>query len=267
MSPNPNRESIQKHLMDRETYNALEHQIPYIFSIQSNSHNLFYFWANHCFDPEHEQTEQIEIARNNFVNNTNTKKHAFIEANVQIPFPTKKESIEKAWESGLLVRLATQNNISFSCAEPTRWEEIEYLEKFFSKEDLLYSYYWIRLGQWHRQDVEKNREIYCSKVIDKLKTFPWRENEDLTIQKIKETHEKLFHIPFDYSDKEHRIKLNNPTLDYSITNDISRKSDDVREKSILQNIINKRNEDYDVFIVYWSSHAVIEEKALREFCK
>lgn len=57
-------------------------------------------------------------------------------------------------------------------------------------------------------------------------------------------------MPFDYSDKEHRIKLNNPTLHYSITNDISRKSDDVREKSILQNIINKRNEGYDVFIVY-----------------
>jgi len=39
-------------------------------------------------------------------------------------------------------------------------------------------------------------------------------------------------------------------LDYSITNDISRKSDDVREKSILKNIINKRNEGYEIFIVY-----------------
>jgi hypothetical protein len=72
----------------------------------------------------------------------------------------------------------------------------------------------------------------------------------LTIEKIKEIHEKLFHMPFDSSDKEHRQKLNNPTLDYSITNDISRKSDYVREKSIVQNIINKRNEGYDVFVVY-----------------
>ncbi len=43
MTPKPDRETIQKLLMDRETYNALEHQIPYIFSIQSNSHNLVYY--------------------------------------------------------------------------------------------------------------------------------------------------------------------------------------------------------------------------------
>ena len=135
------RRYIQDFVMDRETYNQIDCPIPYVFSIQKDLHNLVYFGAKHCFEYKDKQTIQIENLRKNFLKMPNTKKHAFMEANVLKPFSSKKESIEKAGESGLLVRLATKDNIPFSCPEASRIEEVHYLEKIFSKEDIFYSYY------------------------------------------------------------------------------------------------------------------------------
>jgi hypothetical protein len=84
--------------------------------------------------------------------------------------------------------------------------------------------------------------------------IPGREHEILTSERIKEIHAKYFTFPFDINDIKHRQNINNPTLHGSFTNDISRKDTDLREVMIVSNIVDKWNLDYDVFIVYGSSH-------------
>lgn len=83
--------------MDRDTYNKIDHNVPYIFSIEKNAHTLLYFGGDHSFDIEHTQNIHIEQLRKEFLAKPNPKKHAFIEANIQSPLSLKKRINRARW--------------------------------------------------------------------------------------------------------------------------------------------------------------------------
>ena len=265
--PIPSRDEIHPLIMTRYEYSEVESARPYTYTIENDTQQLIYFWGNHSFDLQHPQNLEIQQLRESFLHHPNPKKHALIEARVLAVAPSKTEAIETQGEVGLLARLATQSGVDRTGAEPTRQEQVTYLEQFFSREDIFYSNLGTCFATRHRWMTGKTREELCLACAKLFHTFPWREEEDLSLEKVKQIHTRLFGTPFDPMDAEHRKKLDNPTLHYSVTNDISRKSDDVRERSITGNIISKRQEGYDIFVVYGESHAIIEEKALREFCR
>jgi len=251
---------VQHQIMSYQEYAKIDHDVPYVYRLTKGNQVLFYFGANHSCDPNNEQYPLLEKLWDEFLQLTKGQDAVvLIEGtlrNVQI---TKQEAITKGGgEGGLVTFLAHQAGIRRFCPEPDEQELNTELQKAFSADEISYRMFAQRCLQFNRYkavdsdlDFERFYQGYSTR-------FDFSE-----LSHMKSIHDKLFETPFDPNDEQFFYNTTNPVDDKTIINKVCRQASILRDQCIVDHIQQLIAQGKNIFIVYGSSHAVMQEQAIR----
>jgi len=260
----------KKLLLSHEEYCNLPQiildKVPYAFSLQNNRQVFCYFGCNHTNDINHPQFNLLHDEWLIFLKTLHSKKTiVFYEGNVnEKHMSTWEESIKNFGESGAVVFLANKANIPIYRPEPTIEYESTELLKEYSKDEL-YCFYMIRgIVSWQRKTERTDFGYFIERNIKRYKdALMWKEF-DFSFENITKIYKKIFNKDFTLDDKEFLRRAVAATYYVSSLNEISRQSIKIRDFFILENIGKYWKEGYNIFIVYGSLHAKMQERAIRE---
>jgi hypothetical protein len=261
----------KKLLLSIEEYEALPSeirgQVPYIYSLNNKGQSLYYFGAKHIMDPKHSQFEYLHEQWLNFLDNKPKEEIVVVhegEVNEK-NLMNLDDAIKKHGESGAIVFWAHQENIRNIRPEPTIQDDAKELLKKFSREEIFYFYIIRGIVSWQRKVEPSDFNEYISKNVERYKNiFGWESFDFSFDPTILATHKKLFGKEFDLNDKEFLRKIPIPVGNLSIINEVARTSSQNRNFFILDTIEKLWNEGKNIFIVYGASHAIMQERAIKE---
>jgi hypothetical protein len=260
-------DKIKSLLLTWDEYNKKKFNTPYTFSVKKQNQELFYFGGGHSYKPDDLQNSQIEdefekfILRNNYKNTISV-----IEGRFKNVREIKEENIKLGGESGLLAYLSKQKEVPFFCFEPKFGEIINKLLGKYSK-DILFYYSINKLALQYNKILEKPKfENYLFKFMERDRIDTGWYDFDFSLENAKRIHKKLFNTDFDENDKMFFYHNVNPAENSSVFNEISKDFDIYRDVSIVKNILEKWQEGKNIFVVYGSGHAIIQERALKTLC-
>lgn len=259
----------QNLLMGIEEYNKTWHETPYVFSLNSNGQFLFYFGCDHTQNPNDKQFKEIKIFWHEFLSKTNKQSCiVFIESS-QLPAITGNENeiIKKFGERGFIVWLAEKEKIPFYYPELQINEEAEMLSKKFPKKLIIYFYFIRSVNSWIRnkqsgdfQKILRQAASACQQRIS------WQD-VSYSVEDLQKVHEEIFKAPLSLANRETIERASAPIYHDSIINDIARESSYIRNITVLEKIEKFWKIGKNLFILYGASHAVMQEKAIRNLVK
>lgn len=253
-------------LISFEEYSTIKHNNPYVYSVESQNQFLLYFGAEHKKNPLDPQFELIKEKWNEFLKKIGKSKSVVIfEGIANLDDKTTiEEAIKKYGESGAVVNLAKEAGIPFIRPEPIINYEAEDLLKEFTKDEIFYFYVIRSLSSWLRSADLADFKNFIERIVQRYKTeLGWADYNfsfDPTIIRI---HAEIFNKNFDLIDKDFISKIVSPMHHKSRINDIARMSTTIRNLEILRTIEDYWQRGYNIFIVYGASHAVMQERAIK----
>jgi len=261
----------KKLLLSIEEYEALPSevrgQVPYIYSLNNKGQSLYYFGAKHVMDPKHPQFDYLHEQWLNFLDNK-TKEEIIVVCEGEVNeknLSNLDDAIKKHGESGAIVFWANQENIQTVRPEPTIEDDANELLKKFSKEEIFYFYIIRGIVSWQRKVEPGDFNVYILKSVERYKNiFNWEDFDFSFDTTILNEHKKLFGKELDLNDKEFLRKIPVPVGNISIINEVARTSSQNRNFFILDNIEKLWNKGKNMFIVFGASHAIMQERAIRE---
>ena len=252
-------------LMTFEEYSRIKHETPYFYYLNYNDQLLYYFGSNHSHDPNHQQFRLLKEKWDKFIDKTKGIKILVILETHKIPKRenTLEESIIKYGESGALAYLAYESKSLIIAAEPETDKIIDYLLKDFSKEEILFWYECQAIKFWQGHKRNRSIEKFLSSHTDKYrKLLKW---PDLTvsIELINTIYKKIFNQELDVNDDKVFSEITTPITVKSRINELSQSQSIYRNEYILEQIERYWKDEYNIFIIYGSGHAVMQESAIR----
>lgn len=255
---------ISELLLPWDEFNKTEHPQPYIYKIEADGKNLVYFGAQHSLDPGHRQNELICKEWENFIAKSAPGKRMVVaEAYAGGPFIDTVHAVMERGESGLISYLAGKENMEVVVPGLGKQEQMRACEKYFERDMILYHHALQVALQRNRMMKKPPFDQFIEKFLTRDKEGTGWSDVDFTFEHVKAVHERLFGTPFNEDDKEFFSKMTDPSQSHGITNEISRRQNDMREIVIVETILRMWDEGNSVFVVMGSGHAVIEEPALR----
>ncbi len=253
-------------LISFKEYSAIKHERPYFYFVESFKRVLYYFGAEHKKDPAHPQFKFLQKEWQEFLHKTSgTKSVVIFEGSVNTNHQTTlEEAIEKYGESGAIVFFADQVHVPSVRPEPTIKDEVGKFLKDFSQDEIFYFYIIRGIASWQRAPVRKEFDEFVKLNIKRYQDELGWSDFDFSFETIKRIHGHIFGKEFDLDDKDFIAKIPNPMLNESKINEIARKSSTIRNIAILDCIEKYWLEGYNIFIVYGASHAVMQERAIKD---
>jgi len=258
-------------LLTIEEYEALPEtikwQVPYIYSLKNKEQTLYYFGAKHVMDPKHPEIEFLNEQWLNFLDDKRKEKTIIIyEGYVnKKSLTTVEDSVKKYGESGAIVFFANQSNVQSFCPEPTVQDDANELLKKFSKEEIFYFYMIRGIVSWQRKVEHGDFNEFILRNAKRYKdAFCWENFNFAFDPTVLQIHRKIFGKELDLSDKDVVRRIQSPVSNESVINDIARASSQNRNFFILDTIEKFWNEGKNIFVVYGATHAIMQERAIRE---
>lgn len=257
-------------LLSYEEYTNLpevvREKVPYIYSITSKEQWLCYFGVRHVMDPKHPQIEMLHQEWLSFLSKVPKEKTIVIyEGNiVEKSMTTLEESIKKFGETGAIVFWAKEANILTYRPEPTIEYEANELLKEFSKEDIFYFYIMRGIVSWQRKLNPGDFDEFIVKNIKRYKEALHWADFVFSFDTVTTVHEKLFGKEFSLENKEFLRRIQDHSFSETHINEISRQSIRIRDFFILESIEKYWKEGYNIFVVYGSLHAKMQERAIKD---
>ncbi|TRZ52530.1 hypothetical protein D4R99_02585 [bacterium] len=257
-------------LLTIEEYEALpgtiKGQVPYIYSLDKDGQSLFYFGAKHVMDPKHPEIEFLHEQWLNFLKDKPKEKTVVIyEGNVnEKGLTTLEEAVKNYGESGAIVFWANQANVQSVRPEPKIEDEANELLKKFSKEEIFYFYMIRGVATWQRKvDPEDFNDFILRNAKRYKEALGWEDFNFAFDPTVLEVHRKIFGKEFDLSDTDFIRNISIPIGNLSVITDIARMSSLGRNFAILDSIGKFWEEGKNIFVVYGASHAIMQERAIR----
>ncbi|MDQ5911907.1 MAG: hypothetical protein QG568_120 [Patescibacteria group bacterium] len=251
-------------LLPWDEFNKRSYPQPYIYRIGAKGNILIYFGAKHSLDAKHEQNEQIKEQWESFLVETiSGRRKVVAEVYSEGLFLDENHAVTARGESGLISYLAKRENIEVVIPGLGKQEQMKICDEYFSRDMILYHHALQIALQWNRLEDKPPFDQFIEKFLMRDKEGTDWDDTDFTLEHIKNIHESLFGQPFDQKDKDFFSRMTDPSQFHSITNEISRKQNDLREVQIIDTIVKIWDEGNSVFVVMGSGHAIIEEPALR----
>lgn len=241
--------------------------LPYIIEIKVPNQKLLFYGSEHTSDPGHPQFRDLEERWGRFIAETDQSivlvEGQFDEAP---PEQTRErlQSIVDGGEAQFMVYLARRDGIGVISPEPDKvWEANRLAEEFGRNAVTLY--YLVRLVGWRSGSTDistiKAEAARMLKIMQE--THGW-DDVDFGIEGMGVIHEQLFGKPFSWNDSQWNDDITAPTSVDHVTNRISRRSGDLRDRYILGQIERYWRAGKSPFTVFGSSHAIRLEPALRK---
>lgn len=251
--------------MTMEEYSKTRYKTPYVFSLSNGKQFLFYFGCEHTRDPQNEQFSKIESFWSDFLNKTNKQNClVFIES---VPLPKivgKREEIIKEYgERGFMVWLAEKEKIPFYYPEILIGEEAETLAKSFPKKLVVYFYFIRSVQSWIRGNAPDDFEAVLERAANACRQRISWQDVSCSVEDMKKIHEEIFGESLSLKNRKSIDRAPVPIYHDSIINEIARKSSRIRNIRVLEEIEKFWREGKNLFILYGTFHAVMQERAIR----
>ncbi|MCS6880111.1 MAG: hypothetical protein RMK84_04140 [Oscillochloridaceae bacterium] len=131
-------------------YKNIEHPAPYILQLPSESAEFLYYGANHIYDPADPMFDDIELRFKGF-----HPDFALVEGGVIETLLPRDEIIRQEGERGFLCRLCSLHSVPVANLEPSFDEEVQYLLKTFTGEQLLLFYCVRQIVQYRYMEAKR----------------------------------------------------------------------------------------------------------------
>ena len=233
---------------------------PYFFKITRGNQSLHFLGPNHTFDPKNHQIKTIRKYWNGFLKDTNKKDcSVLIEGGERPVEKSENIAIKKHGEPGFTTFLASKEGVKAFSPEPDSKDITDKLLKNFSKEEIMYNGFAGRTAQWNRLVDKPDFNKYIGRFMKRnKKELRWKDF-DFSLENFIRIH-----------DKKHKHKFNKNN--YKCFNAdsgpfksrVSAASGVIRDTYIVSEIKRFWDEGKNIFIVYDSGHAIVQEPALKK---
>jgi hypothetical protein len=264
----------EDYLISQDEYARIDHPVPYNFQIEANGKLLSYFGARHSSDPKDPMFDELE---RNFkdakpdlvlIEGARNIAQATTLLKVQKVPLSRDEIIRKHGESIYAASLAISDSIEVESPEPDRAEEVATMEKRgFSREEI-FSYYCGRVfAQYLRRQDKPILEEYMTPYLRSFQDDAGWKGFDFSLPALLKTCEKfsghaLDPDSLDISELTDPIKREGQP--WGRLNEVAAASNRFRDEHIIGRIEQSLKGHSRIFIVFGSSHAVIQEPAIRK---
>lgn len=256
-------------LSDEEYQNEFKkgHQTPYTYEIVRDGQSIFYFGAEHSRDTKISQWKKLEEYWNRFLKSVSGNKIVLLEgpARPLVLNLSQEEIIKQFGEVGLAMFYAKQNEIEIAWPDLSMQEEAKQLGKLFDSRLVAYFIFARSAGAWLRLNAGESFEEVINRAIQntsrRIESVPNTNNFFSSI------HKQVFLHEFTPDEKETIMRAAVPVYRDSVINEIARASSRLRNEHLVSEIERYWKGGISVFIVFGSSHAVIQEKALKSLLK
>lgn len=241
--------------------------MPYVVEVQGVGQNLLFYGSEHTNDPEHSQFQDIEERWEAFVRNA-TKPIALVEGRFdevsKAETQDRSKSIVDGGEAQFVVYLARKDGVEVASPEPDRVWEANELAKEFGRDNVVFYYFIRQVGWWNRFTEKLDIQSEAKKMLGLMeKTYGW-DDVDFSVERMAAIHEELFAKPLVWNDTQWVYDITTPTPQDYVTNELARRSGELRDEYILGQIMKYWREGKSPFLVFGSAHAIRLEPALEK---
>lgn len=232
----------------------------YLLDLSSESgQRLIFCGSRHSNDPKDVQYQEMRDLINDFLQSKNPKKIVMSEGQVcPVEKMTLDEAILNHGDPGFACWMALNQTIELISPEPDTNMEIKALiEESGSEKTALY-YYARQMHQWARSDylVRPNWQEYAASFLKSYSTFFLELS--MTVENLSDIFKQETGEVFSWAKFDTIYKISCPHSE-----SVSSRCSGFRDEFIFGAVEKYWNDGYDIFIVYGSGHAIVQEPALR----
>lgn len=262
--------------MPAEMYAESRHETPYIFDLHKDNKSLLYFGTRHIRDPKSPLLSEISGKFKLF-----TPDVVFVEGisvpegrpdfNRRLKEASEDEVVERMGESGFLAKMAVEADIDWLSPEPTDAELYKYLlEEGFTRDEIAAWNLFHILPQYNRQLQHEGFEKYAEPFIAKFREATSWPDFDYSYQYALQAGEKIIGKTIDTENAPEALDYVDPIpwpekkANQTKLNRASEAASRFRDRNIIRTIANALQKYDRVFVLYGSSHAFMQESAIRK---
>jgi hypothetical protein len=239
--------------MTWQQYRGLPHHWPYVLDAASKTGgSLYYFGAQHTYQPQDAQIPELETAWNRV-----KPTRAFNEGGEPPVVHARDDEIRQYGEAGLVRWLAARDGIRIETLDLSRREQAQALRVRWSAEDVK-TYLALRALLPCEDRPDCDREAEMTRILPIIQMETGLTSAPHTWQ---EFHDRLRHKAADEVGK-HRDWFD-PTLDGHRFNAMARQVEDARDRHMIAVLLDAVRRGERVFAVAGGSHVVRQERILR----
>lgn len=269
-------ESALSSIMTGEEYSRIEHPSPYVFELKKDDSELVYFGTPHVHNLEHPVLAQIEATFDKanpdlvFVEGIRAQGDREI-FNHKIKNTTREKIIGSMGESGFTLKLAVDKGIEWQSPEPSEQDLFTgLLAEGFSKDEIFSWHVLQLLPQYADQDNKEGFKDYCQKYIQYFHENTNWQGFDYSYSHAIQEAERLLGKLIDIEHESDALNYIDPIpwddkkSTQTVLNRIGSSASRLRDHKIIGDIAEALKVKKRIFIVYGSSHAVMQEPALKK---
>ena len=240
---------------------------PYLFHKTKENQILYYIGSKHIYDPTITDWNVIDHYWHKFRKLTESQKRITLVEGGNKRLKYRDPLKMREWgESYYLWSLAKKYNIEVTSPEPNRIEQMKYLNKRFSKIDIVTTLFVEQLCAYgvKTNDIDEIKANLSSFLHYLESKSMW--NKDLfEIKTIANNFRKITGKRLDLEDHDFHKELGNPYLKNNLINKITYKKSSYRDKYILEKIKQLWQQHYSIFIIYGKNHAIAHELVINSW--
>lgn len=272
--------SFLDNIMTAKEYSQTKHKTPYIFVLKKkNGKELYYFGSLHTRDPKNPLFENIEVAFKKADPDIIFAEGMHVQGDVNrfnemMKGNSREDVVDRMGEAGFIVKLALEKGIAWYSPK-TADEDLysELLAQRFSKEEVFAWEVLQILPQYNRQMNKHGFAAYAEPHINALRQATSWDGFDYSYEHAIRIGEKILGKVLEVENEPHALDFIDPIpwagkqATQTTLNRLSEASSIMRDRKIVSEIAETFKTYKKIFVVYGSSHAVMQEPALRRLFK
>ncbi len=248
-------------LMTSEEYSKVKHSRPYVLRIQTDSTTVLYFGSGHTRDPK---DPQLKIAAELW--QTLKPEIAIHESGSPRLEATLEDSVLMNGEPGWIGFKAKSDGLPLESLDPSKAQQAEALAKQFDPEVLKSFYVLQNIYEYLRRPVESRRntvEAVAAANILRLMAIPALKEKPSNVSELQAILQRV--VGADAKIDAPPLSWFDPGLIEGRTqfNDIAKASSLLRDRHMIDRVVELAQGKRRAFIVMGASHVVMQEPALR----
>ena len=268
--------SIPKYeTMTFEEYAEKTHNPVYVYEIEDGQKKITYFGVKHSNQPDNQMFKEIEQKFRDanpqvvFVEGMHFSENGKQELIKEMKEADAKTVINDWGESGFAFKLAADAGVEVESPEPNFTEEVENLVELGFSKDEIFAYYVYRQANSYQRIPEKPPiEEYIGSYIERFQKDTGWKDFDYSFEHLQQIGKEIWGDRGDI-EKEDAWRTdpvpykNKKSSLWNNVNRISQQSSYFRDRYTIHRIEETMKKHDRLFIVFGSSHAFIQERALR----
>lgn len=242
-------------IMSWSEYQTRSVQWPYILQFDPPRGALLYYGARHTNAPSDPQVQEIERLWTTFKPTV-----AFNEGGSPPVEETRDLAVERFGEAGLIRFLAARDDIPVASLDPDRGEEVAYLRQLFAATEVKLFFVLRAVAQYGDARGRDGVENELQRVLSIFNRVPGLSGPPRSVGEVDSALTQR--LPGQGSYHATPLKWFDPTAAETFLNEISRASNEYRDRTIIAKLDRSVADGHRVFAVVGGTHVVMQEHAL-----